>query len=272
MLCFFLAGAFSSTARQACQFTRLALPSRRRKTNGSITAAVQSLSQVVLFICSLLSPLWNFFAFFFIRVLIYATYVPVTSKWTVMNVMKRISMSVCMYQWVSGCRRRLSFDTQLCSNFNNNNNKKSPIVSPSPLFSSPHPLAHAVNIIVDFCCIGTMFFFSSVLYTMSGSVPTTSNQSAHDVPSEANRSDPRYLDPSISILPFPSSWSKCVCVSACVCVCVCCWTKTVVSDSLVSNLFSKIGIFRNFSPFVFESFIICCISDVLAPLLKTAEN
>jgi len=60
------------------------------------------------------------------------------------------------------------------------------------------------------------------------------------------------------------------------CVC-CCWTKTVVSDSLVSNLFSKIGIFRNFFPsfnhssfFFFSSssflldIIICCIPDVAA--------
>ena len=49
-----IAGAFSSTACEACEFTGLALSARRGKTNSSIPLAVQSLSQVVfVFLLSL---------------------------------------------------------------------------------------------------------------------------------------------------------------------------------------------------------------------------
>ena len=172
---------------------------------------------------------------------------------------------------------------------------------PSPSFPPPST-ALLVNTIVDFllhwyvslflsyCAVHHKWFgwhqldtdfglpVSDLLVNYNSSAEYFVFLSANEAPSEAAAPIPpkSTLFRSIHFNPPPHTWRKQI-------VCVCCWTKTVISDSLVSNLFSKIGIFRNFfhlcsnlfsyyyDHFLLLDIIICCIFDVLARWKKQQD-
>jgi len=182
---------------------------------------------------------------------------------------------MCMPRWLYGCWRRILFDTQFCSS----NNKKSYFVSSFPFscFVNMQPerrkkkqlplhsppckyycwifLLHWYVFLL--CCIpwviqmistrrrfrfitGQQLSFIFAEYPPSLLSLPNSPLIKHHLKLLA-RSSQSTLFRSIHFYPPPPPIRE----EHCVC---CCWTKTVVSDSLVSNLFSKIGIFRNFFP------------------------